>query len=702
MIWHIVRKDLRLLWPLAAIVAAVNVTNAVLLSIGGTFARTRQLVDVGTLSWITNLALPSVGMIGLVLLVVSVIHQDPLPGTTQDWLTRPIPRSRLWAAKLIFVGLAGLAPIFLGDVVMGIAAHFRSADVIAASLTRSLALLFLVCAPAAMIAAVTRKLTEVLVAGIGLVLLLVADIIVLVNLRMLTPVMQSGYAWVVLWLLAALSAALPVIVVSLQSRWRSTHRVRWILLAVACLMPLLFFIPWNAAIRIQQLLGGTTQSALTIEWDAGRPMTFLEVGDPGIRRTQSKWIWLSIPVTTKGANTNERVYVDRAAFRLVGPEGRESYRGTTGQGNGMPGSMGFMLTQTLSDRTNVSRVNLPVPADLFTAGQADHSTIEVDLDLTEFELSVEKPFASLAQNAPDEHTRCGERAIDGSADKSIYCDSTREIGNCFEIREAPVGASPGKRRFGQCAQMSYSPWPLPVWRDPYYSVSYAAPGAWIDPESSRVEPDLTERPSSLILDSYSPTIHERRSISLPIDAAVGESSRGFARSVDGVGSAARFASPGAAVMDQRGNLFIVDKVDSVIRRMTPSGEVTTFAGSPRQEGRDDGLGANARFSRPLGIGIDHGDNLYVADTGNGLIRKITPAAVVSTVMRVAGKENPVATPLHFKSPVAVIPAGDGALYVIDYDVSTGSPSAARVKRIAAGGIVSNVAGPSADDKDAPP
>jgi|GEM_PF-5355621 len=687
MIWHIVRKDLRLLWPMAVIVAAVNLVNAALLSVGGTFARTKQLIESGNLSWISNLALPAVGMIGLVLLVFSAIQQDPLPGTTQDWLTRPIPRGRLWTAKLIFVLLAGLSPIFLGDVVMGAAAHFGLLDVIAASLTRSLALLCLICAPAALLAAVTRKLTDILVFVIGLILVLVAVLIALIQLGFQSPVMQSGYVWVVWWIFAGLGVGLTVLLVPLQLRWRSTQRVRWILLIVGGLLPVIFFIPWNAAIRIQQALGGHGQSTLAISADAGRQVAFQEID---IGTPKSKWIWLTVPVTVGGTGANERVFVDRAAIRVLGTAGQSmSYRDASSRVGGMPDPNGFLLVPEAANRGSGPEINLPVSAQIFDAARSAHAVIEVDLNLTEFALSTEKPLGSLTREFPDEHTRCAERRIDGAGDTAVDCVSTREFAECFEIQEPTAGA---RRRVSQCGHGNYAPWPLPIWRDAYYSVLYGGGVTWINAEISRVGADHTVPLSSLLLKSYTPTVHMMRTFSFPIDGAVGKPKAGSARSIDGIGPAARFAAPGGAVVDQRGNLFIVDRADSVIRRVTPSGEVSTFAGTPRQAGRDDGSGHDARFNLPRGIGIDSRDNLYVADTGNGLIRKITPTGVVSTVMS-DGRLN---------SPVAVVPAGDGALYVIDYDDTAANASAAVVKKIAPDGSVSDVAGPRTVIKQSSP
>lgn len=105
------------------------------------------------------------------------------------------------------------------------------------------------------------------------------------------------------------------------------------------------------------------------------------------------------------------------------------------------------------------------------------------------------------------------------------------------------------------------------------------------------------------------------------------------RHADGQGTAAAFNEPRGFAQDGAGNLYVADYQNQVIRKVTPSGLVTTLAGSPGQQGSVDGTGSAARFSDPQAIAIDSAGNLYVADTGpTKAIRKITPAGVVSTLL----------------------------------------------------------------------
>jgi len=139
-------------------------------------------------------------------------------------------------------------------------------------------------------------------------------------------------------------------------------------------------------------------------------------------------------------------------------------------------------------------------------------------------------------------------------------------------------------------------------------------------------------------------------------------------SQDGSGANARFFSPRAAVVDAAGNTYIVDTGNHTIRKITPAGTVSTFAGLAGVFGSADGTGTAARFDTPQDIVADATGNLFVTDTGNQTIRKITPAGVVTTLagsVKVAGKIDGLGATALFNGPLGIAIDPTGNLFVTE-------------------------------------
>jgi len=105
---------------------------------------------------------------------------------------------------------------------------------------------------------------------------------------------------------------------------------------------------------------------------------------------------------------------------------------------------------------------------------------------------------------------------------------------------------------------------------------------------------------------------------------------GTSGSADGTGTAASFKTPFGIASDSSGNVYVVDLGTLSIRKITPAGVVTTLAGGGTGD-VTDGTGTAASFHAPIGIAVDSSGNLYVPEMIKGLIRKITPAGVVTTL-----------------------------------------------------------------------
>ena len=117
------------------------------------------------------------------------------------------------------------------------------------------------------------------------------------------------------------------------------------------------------------------------------------------------------------------------------------------------------------------------------------------------------------------------------------------------------------------------------------------------------------------------------------------------------------------------SVYVADNKYHTIRKITPAGVMTTLAGTAGQSGSADGTGAAARFNSPTGIAVDGAGNIYVADRANSTIRKVTTEGVATTLAGVAlswgSIDDAVGTNAQFFFPSGIALDGSGNLYVAD-------------------------------------
>jgi ATP-dependent protease HslVU (ClpYQ) peptidase subunit len=162
---------------------------------------------------------------------------------------------------------------------------------------------------------------------------------------------------------------------------------------------------------------------------------------------------------------------------------------------------------------------------------------------------------------------------------------------------------------------------------------------------------------------------------------------GVAGSTNGTGTASQFNNPSAICADASHNVYVADSNNHKIRKISATGVVTTLAGSG-VAGFDDGAGAVAQFNNPSGICVDYLGNLYVADTNNNKVRKITPAGVVTTLAgSTQGYADGTGTAAKFNFPIGICIVSEIYIYLADTNNN-------RIRRITTAGVVTTIAGAS--------
>jgi sugar lactone lactonase YvrE len=163
---------------------------------------------------------------------------------------------------------------------------------------------------------------------------------------------------------------------------------------------------------------------------------------------------------------------------------------------------------------------------------------------------------------------------------------------------------------------------------------------------------------------------------------------GVAGAVDGVGTSAQFKSPSGIAVDSAGNVYVGDELNYTIRKITPSGIVSTLAGMAGMKGSSDGIGMAARFQSVGEIAVDRSGAIIVADSGNNAVRRISPDGVVITIAGVLpnrGSGDGTALTSRFNSPGGIARDNAGNVYLAD----TGNFT---IRKLSPGGDVSTFAG----------
>jgi hypothetical protein len=316
MVWHIFKKDWTLLWRVAVGVAAVNVMNVALLYSYGHFGTRRPLMSFVELIW-------TLGALSSACLIAAVVHQDAIPGVRQDWLVRPISRTDLLLAKLLFVLIAIQGPVLAANLAGGLASGFGFGASLSAAGSESLYLLFAFHLPVLALASVTSNFMEAVVAGLGIFLAFGAFMMSGNNFRgRFDPTEYTGLHWVTVVERLVVVLLGAVAVLGLQYYRRKTVRARWLLAGIMLLCLSTLWLPWQSAFAIEQRfsshLGEVKGVVMTFEPSIGKFKNPSGVDSDYGRWRQEDDVIAHLPVRISGLPTDAVLEADHTEVRLAG------------------------------------------------------------------------------------------------------------------------------------------------------------------------------------------------------------------------------------------------------------------------------------------------------------------------------------------------------------------------------------------------
>jgi len=331
MIWHICKKDLKLLWPFVLGAAGIQVTSA-----GLCYAMDHIRVSEALLN-ISNL-LQLGALLASALLIATVVHQDAIPGVRQDWLVRPLSRRDLLLAKVLFVLLLVHGPILLTDTMEGLLNGFPVGQSLTAAASRSLYLLIGLSLPVLAFASLTRNMAELVIGAVlgSLGFVLFKLFINLINsYGEIGPVMATGLSWIRESVMFAVAVVGSSTVLAIQYFRRKTIRARWLMAVAGFVFLLGHTVPWHFAFAVEQQLSPNPGAGRAIK------ATFDPIGSKfrlpegmnhnnlfragGLTRDEASTIYL--PIRVAGLAESTVLNADRAEVLLTTSDGKMVYHG---------------------------------------------------------------------------------------------------------------------------------------------------------------------------------------------------------------------------------------------------------------------------------------------------------------------------------------------------------------------------------------
>jgi hypothetical protein len=332
MVWHIFKKDWKLLWIFVITIASLHwIAAFIRFKLG--FFNEDELLEM------LSYRVPYLAFYGSMFLIAAIVHLEAIPGTRQDWLTRPIPRGPLLLEKFLFVVIMVEGPIFAASVAQGLANGFSWRLSLLTASSYIVFLFFFIILPTLSFSSVTRNMTEAFILACGCTLIMGAFLLLSSSMNesahgTLTGVTHSGVGWIGEVFRFALIVVAACVTLGLQYLRRKTAIARFWVIALGSLLLVSVFLPWSPVFAIEERLssqpGAGARTELTFDQAQGRykSPSGLASDESGQRRRGEHDAEVFLPLHIGGLRNDAILLVDRVEMYLTGQDGRVLYHGT--------------------------------------------------------------------------------------------------------------------------------------------------------------------------------------------------------------------------------------------------------------------------------------------------------------------------------------------------------------------------------------
>jgi hypothetical protein len=332
MVWHIFKKDWKLLWLFVITVASLHWIAAFIIFKLGLFGEDPMLEMLSE-------TVPDLAFFGSMFLIAAIVHLEAIPGARQDWLTRPIPRGGLLLEKLLFVVIMVEGPIFAANLFQGLANGFSWRSSLLSATSYIILLLFFLILPIFALASVTKNMTEAFIFACGCTFIIGAFLILSDSMNAtahgtLIAVTHSGVGWIGEVFRFALVALAATTILGLQYFRRMTIMSRFLVIAFGLLVLTSQFLPWRPVFAIEQRLSpkpaAGAQTVVTFDQIRGKfksPSGLVASSENSQRRGREDNAEVFLPLQIAGVRNDAILLTDRVEVHVIGEDGRVIYHG---------------------------------------------------------------------------------------------------------------------------------------------------------------------------------------------------------------------------------------------------------------------------------------------------------------------------------------------------------------------------------------